>query len=591
MKKLILFLILTALSTAGASAQKSVLRQQGTATQLIVDGKPFLILGGELGNSSAACRQDIEQIFPKLQRMGLNTVLVPAYWDLIEPTEGNFDFTLTDVVLQQARKNHLKVIFLWFGAWKNSMSCYAPLWFKENYKKYPRAYTRSGKPLEIASAFSEAVYQADNRAFSQWMQHLAAIDKEEGTVIMIQIENEIGMLEDARDHSPEAEKAFHAAVPAPLMEYLHKNKKKLHPRMLKKWEDHGFRKQGNWQEVFGEDVYTDEIFMAWHYARYVERMAQTARSIYNVPLYVNAAMNSRNRRPGEYPSAGPLAHLIDVWHCAAPGIDLLAPDLYDDGFTGWVAQYHLHNNPLFIPEIRLTDNNGVRAFYIFGEHDAIGISPFSIEDGSDAAHAPLVQSYAKLKELMPLLTRYQGKGVMKGLLFDEDNKERILTDDDLTITCRHNFTLPWDPRATDGSTWPEGGGILLKLAKDEYIVAGSGIVVEFAKSTEKKNADAAKALGEDGFVQAGKDSGELRKDGGELRKDAKGFRIANREQATRTWSGSRCGIGFVDEVSVLSDGNLKYIRRLNGDQDHQGRHVRISVGEFRILHVKLYEYR
>ena len=105
--------------------------------------------------------------------------------------------------------------------------------------------------------------------------------------------------------------------------------------------------------------------MAWHYAKYVEGLAQTARSIYNIPLYVNAAMNSRGRKPGEYPSAGPLAHLIDVWHCGAPSIDILAPDLYDNGFTDWVAQYKLHNNPLFIPEIRLTDDNSIRAFYIF----------------------------------------------------------------------------------------------------------------------------------------------------------------------------------------------------------------------------------
>lgn len=203
-------LILCSLAAKYTFAQRSSLQKQGTATQLVVDGKPFLILGGELGNSSAACVQDIERIFPKLQRMGLNTVLVPAYWDLIEPAEGSFDFTLTDKVLQQARENDLKVIFLWFGVWKNSMSCYAPLWFKENYKKYPRAYTQSGKPLEIASAFSEAVFEADNRAFSKWMQHIAAADKEEGTVIMIQIENEIGMLENARDYSREANKAFNA---------------------------------------------------------------------------------------------------------------------------------------------------------------------------------------------------------------------------------------------------------------------------------------------------------------------------------------------------------------------------------------------
>ena len=422
--------------------------------------------------------------------MGLNTVLVPAYWDLIEPVEGEYDFTLTDKAIEQARANNLKIIFLWFGAWKNSMSCYTPLWFKTNYNKYPRAITQNGKPLEIASAFSDNVRQADSRAFTEWMKHIADVDKTQGTVIMIQIENEIGMLESARDYSQAANQAFQAPVPEKLMNYLQKNKKKLHPQMLKKWEAQGCPRQGNWQAVFGSDIYTDEIFMAWHYANYVEELAQTARSIYNVPLYVNAAMNSRGRQPGEYPSAGPLAHLIDIWHCGAPSIDILAPDLYDNGFKDWVAQYHLHNNPLFIPEIRLADDDGVRAFYVFGEHDAIGFSPFSIEDGSDSQQAPLVQSYGKLKEMMPLLTQYQGKGVMKGLLFDQENKERILHNDDLVITCRHYFTLPWDPRATDGSKWPEGGGIILKISSKEYIVAGSGIVVEFAKSTEKTSGNA-----------------------------------------------------------------------------------------------------
>lgn len=569
MKKLILFLILNCLAFECIIGQNSFLQRQGTATQLVVHGMPFLILGGELGNSSAACPQDIERIFPKLKRMGLNTVLVPAYWELIEPIEGQFDFTLTDKVLQQARLNDLKIIFLWFGAWKNSMSCYAPLWFKENHKKYPRAYTQSGKPLEIASAFSEAVYKAAQRAFSQWMQHIAMVDKKEGTVIMIQIENEIGMLEDARDYSHEANKAFNAPIPAEFMTYLQKNKKALHPQMLDKWESQGCKKQGNWQEVFGADIYTDEIFMAWHYAKYVEGLAQTARSIYNIPLYVNAAMNSRGRKPGEYPSAGPLAHLIDVWHCGAPSIDILAPDLYDNGFTDWVAQYKLHNNPLFIPEIRLTDDNSIRAFYIFGEHDAIGISPFSIEDGSDSPKSPLVQSYTQLKELMPLLTKYQGKGLMKGLLFDNENKERIIIDDDLTVTARHFFTLPWDPRATNGSIWPEGGGILLKLSKNEYVVAGSGIVLEFSKTSEKQTIEKQKQLGEDGFA------------------------LGNDQIKTKhhKFKGKRCGIGYVDEVKVDKDGKLHYVRRLNGDQNHQGRHVRIPVGDFKILHVQLYEYQ
>lgn len=537
--KRISVLLLAVLVPYLASAQKSSLRMRGDAVQLIVDGKPFLVLGGELGNSSAACLQDIETNFAKLNRMGLNTVLVPAYWDLTEPEEGRFDFSLTDNVLEQARANGLKVVFLWFGAWKNSMSCYAPAWFKKDYIRYPRACTRDGKPLEIASVFSENVFEADNKAFKAWLAHVAEADREHGTVIMIQIENEIGMLEDARDHSEVADRYFHSAVPQELLDYLEKNDGSLHPYMDRKWKDNGAVTKGTWAEVFGEDIFTDEIFMAWHYASYVGRMARSARAIYDVPLFVNVALNSRGRKPGEYPSAGPLAHLIDIWHCAAPTIDFMSPDIYDDGFKDWVAQYHLHGNPLFIPEIRHEQNNGVRAFYVLGEHDAIGISPFAIEDGSDAQGTPFVEGYRKLREMMPLISEWQGSGAMRGLLFSHEDKECIIDDGDLTLTCRHNFTLPWDPRATDGSVWPEGGGIIIRLAPDEYIVAGNGIVVEFASKAEK-------------YI---------------------------------------CGLLSVDEVEVLPDGSLRHVRRLNGDQNHQGRHVRISVGEYKALHVKLYRYR
>ena len=565
--------ILTLLSFTAMSTEKAYLRHHGNAVQLIVDGSPFIVLGGELGNSSAACASDIETNFTRLRRMGLNTVLVPAYWDLTEPVEGQFDFTLTDKVLEEARANDLKVIFLWFGAWKNSMSCYAPLWFKQDYEKYPRAYTKEGKPLEIASSFSENVFQADNKAFQVWLQHVAEKDRDYGTVIMIQIENEIGMLEDARDHSEVADRHFNSPVPNELVSFLKKNRKTLHPYMSERWESNGAKTNGTWIEMFGEGIYTDEIFMAWHYACYVERMAQSARKIYDVPLFVNAAMNSRGRKPGEYPSAGPLAHLIDIWHAGAPTLDFIAPDLYDDGFKGWVAQYHLHNNPLFIPETKHMQNNGVRAFYVLGEHDAIGISPFAIEDGSAEQGTPFVEGYEKLREMMPLITRWQGKDAMWGLLFDQHEKERIISDGDITITCRHNFTLPWDPRATDGSEWPEGGGIIIRLAKDEYIVAGNGIVVEFATDQEKDASVIKETLGEDGFVTSGSDAAS-----------------SQTVVPVRSWTAQRCGIGFCDEVNVRPDGSFGYVRRLNGDQDHQGRHVRISVGDYKVLHVKLYRY-
>jgi hypothetical protein len=567
MKHTVSLILLLIIACFSSNAQKAYLQTVGSTQQMIVDGKPFLILGGELGNSSASSPEDIDRIFPKLQRMGLNTVLVPAYWDLMEPRQGQFDFSLTDKVITTAEQYGMKVVFLWFGAWKNSMSCYAPEWFKRDYARYPRAQTAQGKPLEIASAFSENVFKADNTAFGRWLTHISEFDKN-NTVIMIQIENEIGMLESARDYSPEANELFVQAVPTRLMNYLQDNKISLHPQMAEKWGKGGFKTTGTWTEIFGDDIYTEEIFMAYHYALYVERMAQSARLIYNVPLYVNAAMNSRGRKPGEYPSAGPLVHLIDIWRCGAPSIDFISPDIYDKGFTDWASQYKRPVNPLFIPEMRLTPNNGVQAFYAFGEHDALGVSPFSIENGDDSPEAVNVKAYACLREMMPLLTSHQGQNYSKGLLFDMDNKERIIEDGDFKITCRHFFTLPWDSRATDGSQWPEGGGIILRLAPNEYIVAGSGIVVTFEHKTEALEQ---MRLGEDGFAEKGEEGSSKSK---------------------ARWRGQRrAGIVSCDEVKVNADGSTSFVRRLNGDEDHQGRHVRIGVDDFKVLRVKLYEYR
>ena len=567
--------------TAHVAAQ-SVLEHRDNGAHLKVNGLPMLILGGELSNSAATCFDDIDRVMPEMKRIGLNTVLVPAQWDLVEPREGEYDFSLIGRAIDKARENKLKVVFLWFGAWKNSMSCYAPMWFKEDLKRFPRAITATGKPMEIASAFSKNVLEADRRAFSKLMEYIKEKDKEQSTVIMVQVENEIGMLESARDYSPEATRLYNSEVPEELLSYLESHAKTLHPYTLKKLTDsetlsresqktlsEKLKRGGTWSALFGDDIYTEEMFMAYHYAKYVEQLAQSAQGIHDIPLYVNAALNSRGRKPGEYPSAGPLAHLTDMWRCAAPSISMLSPDIYDTGFKGWASQYDLPGNPLFIPESRCCENSGVRAMYTFGEHRAVGFCPFAIDQASPADRASVSGSYAIINQLSSLLLDSEATEKTWGLLFDKTDRERTITDGNLVMTCNHFFTLPWDARAK-ADTWPEGGGIIIKLAKNDYIVAGNGIVVTFQTATEKAQEER-KILGEDGFATTGKDDAAAKENAGKF-------------------TGKRIGIGTVDEVSIGTDGQMKYLRRLNGDQTHQGRHVRISCGDNQILHVRLYEY-
>lgn len=526
----------------------------GNAPTLHVDGKPMLIIGGELGNSSASSEKDIADTFAKCARMNLNTVLVPAYWDLIEPEEGKFDFTLPEAVLREAKVNNLKVVLLWFGAWKNSMSCYAPEWVKKDWKRFPRAKTSTGKPLEILSAFDENVFRADSTAFINLLTHLNRVDKD-NTVLMVQIENEIGMLEDARDHSEQANAAFNADVPGELT--------------------FGNEKNLTWNEVFdGPSPEADEAFMAWHYGRYIGRLAEAAKKVYKRPLYVNAAMNSRGRKPGEYPSAGPLAHLKEIWKSAAPDVDILAPDIYDSGFTGWADKYAMPNNPLFIPEIRRSEDNPAQALYAFGQHEAIGFSPFSIENGSDSSDDRSVIGFAKLQEWEPLLMQWRGKNITRGVYFDMDSVSTTLNidADSLRLTASHFFTLPWDSRATDGTRWPAGGAVIARIAPLEYIIAGTGVVIKFEGYDEIGDK---RTLGEDGFLATGIEKQEERE-----RLSKKGINQISKEAT------ERIGILYCDEV----DTQLRRIRRLSGDETHQGRHVRISPDDFTILHVKLYPY-
>src|SRR6185436_16975338 len=176
--------LMASLVTAAAVAAPPLLEKQGDTRQLVVDGKPFLILGGELGNSSASSAEYMKPHWPRLKAMHLNTVLAPVYWELIEPTQGKFDWSSLDAMLRDARAQDLKLVLLWFGAWKNSMSTYAPAWVKRDSVRYPRVKITNGSSVEILSALSKNTLDADARAYAELMAHLAQVDARDNTVLM-----------------------------------------------------------------------------------------------------------------------------------------------------------------------------------------------------------------------------------------------------------------------------------------------------------------------------------------------------------------------------------------------------------------------
>ncbi len=533
---------------AADPAPKSLprLEQRGQATQLLVNDEPYLILGGELWNSAASSAEYMAGRWEHLAAVGLNTVLAPVYWELIEPEQGRFDFSSLDTMLAEARRNRLHLVVLWFGTWKNSMSCYAPEWVKRQFgSRLPLARTETGKTLEIMTAFSEENLALDCAAFRALMEHIKEADSRQQTILMVQVENEIGMLESARDHSPAADEAFAAAVPQPIIDRLTAHT--AHPDLQARWEAAGSRTAGNWEELFGPGIETDEIFMAYHYARYAEAVAAAGKAVYPLPMYVNAALNSRGRRPGAYPSAGPLAHLRDLWQAGAPSIDLLAPDIYDPLYPDWLARYDDGGNPLFIPEISRdpAPAAGARVFYAIGEHNAIGFSPYAIDDAEASAEYPLTQAYRLLRGLTPLITAKQAEGKIRGIWFDRDHREQVITLNGIDFVCRHDLTLGWSPEAKDPERWSETGALILDLGDGEYLVAGTGVVI-----TLRPHDPASEQI---------------------------------------------IGIGRIDEISpetpILPDGTFHCLRRLNGDENHQGRHLRIPFGTYGIQRLRPYTYR
>lgn len=485
------------------------LRTHGDAKQMTVNGQPMLLLAGELGNSSSSSEAYLADVWPGLKALNYNTILAAVTWELIEPEEGRYDFSSVEHLIRNAREYDMKLVLLWFGSWKNAASTYLPGWVKRDFRRFPRAEDASGKPLEILSTFSENNMKADARAFAALMRYIKEVDSAEQTVIMMQVENEPGILTTPRDFCPEAEAAFNGPIPKELSDYLKKNRKNLTPQLEKVWKENGSKTSGTWEEVFGKSkisgwehtgerdwhemyYYTEELFMGYYYAKYMGYVAAEGKKEYDIPMYCNAWLKGPDYAyTGMHPGGGPLPSVMDMYHCAGPAIDMLCPDIYIPNFTEVVEWYDQLGNPLFIPETRGGDLGVSRMLWAIGEHDLIGFSPFGIDRSALGADKkpvidPLALAYGHLSGMQQLILEYQGTDSIRGFFVDMNNQKQtfVLGDYEVEVELVKPRTYasmggpaPTNVRQMEQSA--NGGGFIILTPKGEYIVTGKNVNVKF----------------------------------------------------------------------------------------------------------------
>lgn len=363
------------------------LHRTGETVQLVRDGAAQLLLGGQVHNSTPSDPAALGRAMDRIVALGGNVVLAPITWQRCEREEGVFDFSDLERAVESARDRALWLIPLWFGAFKNAASTYAPRWVREDVSRFPRAqigpasgpaaFSYDGAmPKPVLSVFGGELVRADRTAFAALMRHLDAIDHD-GTVPLVQVENEVGILGDSRDRSEPAQAAWSAPVPDALVDALESSRESSLAGRL--WSEHGRHRQAPWEETFGAGPDADEIFMAAGFAQYVESVASAGSRHHDVPLYANAWLGPQPgaEHPGQYPSGGPTARVLDVWASCAPSVAFLAPDIYVDDGASVVRAYSVPGRALFVPECRPRAGELLRAV---GSHAAVGWSVFGVED-------------------------------------------------------------------------------------------------------------------------------------------------------------------------------------------------------------------
>jgi hypothetical protein len=475
-----------------AAAPLPQIAKQGRKFTLMVDGKPFIMLGGQVNNSSGWPSR-MQGIWPVFKALNANTAEIPVYWEIVEPKPGEFHFEAVDQIIRDARVQNMRLVLLWFATWKNGVMDYAPGWVKEDTAKYPRMIDSGGKPVRVLSPHSEATMNADRAAFVAFMRHLKEIDGAAHTVIMVQVENEPGSLFTDRDHSPASNKLFEGPAPAALTTALK-------------------RPAGSWTQVFGPEA--DEAFAAWHVAKYVNEIAAAGKKEYGLPLYVNVWLREQKNfmRPGEaYPSGGATSNMLDVWKAATPAIDLIAPDIYVKDYAGYrevCESYGRPDNALLIPE---TGGAGAYArymFYALADYDSLGFSPFGIDrmsaatvpEGVSGVSAgtsvrdlvrPMMDNYRLLGPALDQIAAWQGTGKLHSAVEEDQITERLLNFTDYDVLAQ--FGRPeagYGGTFASGTSNKTGRSMIAEISPDEFVIIGFDTRVRFEprRGSKLKNA-------------------------------------------------------------------------------------------------------
>lgn len=476
---------------------------------LFVDEKPFYAVAGEVHNSDSSSLEYMEKIWKIADDLGMNTLLLPVSWELTEKEEGKFDFTLPDGLIRQAREYRKRIVFLWFGSWKNAEMMYAPEWVKKDRKRFRRAqivkgeekslrsYGTVGMPYYTLSYLCEETMKADGRAFAAFMKHLKEVDGKQNTVIAVQVENETGLLGNAREVSEEADVAFAGNVPQEFVRWM-----KGHISSMK--EDvrtavENGKEEGNWKDVFGEIA--EEIFSAYHVSRFVNYVAQQGRKEYDLPLFANCWLVHTNDKPGDYPSGGPVSRMHEVWNYGAPSIDVLCPDIYVPEFLE-VCDDYSRNQPLMIPEAATHSYAASRLAYCIGHYHAMGYSPFGFDDigkpftavqgflfGMNVEDPALktpqdFEEYAwfgkTLNSMMPLIAPKYGTNDLQAVCAEKKSQMNHLSFGKIGVSAFFQNRL---------APIPENGVVLgVKVAEDEvYLIAYHCVL--FFNGEDAKNLD------------------------------------------------------------------------------------------------------